>query len=397
MADDRLPPAVRTLIGAGVKLARSTMSGRVAFAHAHAVVDPAAVPAPIRARVTSELDEAAAAVEPLSAKAVAKALKDAWGRDHGKVVDGLDPAQPLAVTPGAQTHRARLDGEEVVVKVLRPGLRESIRSDLGLLETLAAPARAAFPAVDTGAVIREVRERILDELDLEHEASTQRTVSRALRSNATISVPAPVTELCEEGVLVTAYVPGPTLAGGMPADADAGAITAAVLRAAIGLPRTAGIVHADLEPANVIVTGKDTVALVDLGASRRVDTARLDLGLDALSALRADDSAAFATAVLALGVLPDADACAKAFALLRDVGAHLLTGAAVLDADALLALGERAEAQLDGALALAMKATLDPQDLWALRMLGTLVATLARFGVEADWIALAIDAGREGC
>lgn len=397
MADDRLPPAVRTLLGAGVKLARSTTSGRVAFAHAHAVVDPAAVPAAIRDQVTKELDAAAAAVEPLDAKAVAKALKDAWGRDHGKVVDGLDPATPLAVTPGAQTHRAQLDGEEVVVKVLRPGLRESIRSDLGLLETLAAPARAAFPAVDTGAVIREVRERILDELDLEHEAATQRTVARALRRHPSITVPAPVTELCEEGVLVTAYVAGPTLAAGMPANADAAAITAAVLRAAIGLPRTAGVVHADPEPGNIVVTGKDTIALVDLGASRQADTARLDLGLDALTALRSGDEAAFTAAVLALGVLPDAAACAAALSLLRELGAGLLTGPAVLDAAALLALGERAEARLGDGLSLAMKATLDPQDLWTLRMLGTLVATLARFGVEADWVALAIAAGREGC
>jgi predicted unusual protein kinase regulating ubiquinone biosynthesis (AarF/ABC1/UbiB family) len=397
MADDRLPPAVRTLIGAGVKLARSTTSGRVAFAHAYAVVDPAAVPEPLRAPITKELDGAAAAVAPLDAKAVAKALKDAWGREHGKVVDGLDPAAPLAVTPGAQTHRATLDGEDVVVKLLRPGLRESIRSDLGLLETLTAPAGAAFPAVDAGAVIREVRERVLDELDLEHESSTQRTVARALRRHATITVPAPVTELSEEGVMVSAHVAGPTLAGGVPAGTDPGAIARTVLRAALGLPRTTGIVHADLEPANIILTGPESIALVDFGASRRVDAARLDQGLEALAALRAGDEAAFTGAVLALGVLPDAESCAAALALLRAVGGELLTGPATLDAAALLALADRADAHTREAFALAMKATLDPQDLWPLRMLGTLVATLARLGATEDWIALALEAGREGC
>lgn len=384
-------------MSAGVRLARSTTSGRVAFAQAHAIIDPAAVPERLRGPLLAELEGAAAAVVPLGANAVGRALKDAWGRDHGKVVDGLDPGAPLAVTAGAQVHHAHFEDEPVAVKVLRPGVRDSIRSDLGLLETLTGPAGAAFPAVDAGAVIREVRERILDELDLEHEAATQRTAARALRRHPDITVPNPITELSHENVLVSAYVAGPTLADGLPAGADAAAVARTLLRAAVGLPRTAGILHADIEPGNVIVTGPASIALVDFGASRRVDTARLDLGLAALSALRGADEDAFIVAVIALGVLPDADSGAAAFGLLRTVAGELLTGPARLDADALLALAERAEEQLSVALALATQATLDPQDLWALRMLGTLVATLARLEVSEDWIALAIAAGHEGC
>ncbi|MCW2998077.1 MAG: hypothetical protein JWN65_1626 [Solirubrobacterales bacterium] len=397
MADDQLPPAVRSLAGAGAKLARSTTSGRIAFARAHAVVDPAAVPRRVRAGVTRELDAAVATVEPIDAKAVGRLLKDAWGQDAGKVVEDLDLDAPLAVTPGAQVHRARIDGSLVAVKVLRPGISESIRSDLGLLETLTGPAGAAFPAVDAGAVIREVRERVLDELDLEHESATQRTAARALRRHATISVPSPITDLCHERVLVTAFVEGPTLADGVPAGEDAGAIARTLLRAAMGLPRTAGLVHADIEPANVILTGSGGIALVDFGATRRVDPVRLDQGLAALAALREGDEATFAKVVTAMGILPDAASAGDAMRLLRAVGGELLTGPARLDADALLGLADRADAHVREAFALAMQATLDPQDLWPLRMLGTLVSTLARLGVTEDWIALALAAGREGC
>ncbi|MCW3039552.1 MAG: hypothetical protein JWM31_1457 [Solirubrobacterales bacterium] len=397
MADDRLPPAVRTLIGAGVKLAKSTTSGRVAFAQAHAVVDPAAVPARLRESLMAELDAAAEAVKPVDGKTIGKVLKDAWGKDAAKVVDDLDLGAPLAVTPGAQVHRASVDGAPVAVKVLRPGVRDAIRSDLGLLETLTAPAGAAFPAVDAGAVIREVRERILDELDLEHEAATQRTVARALRRHPSITVPNPDTELSHENVLVSAFVEGPTLAdANLSGDAAAG-VARTLLRAAMGLPRTTGVLHADIAPQNVIVTGQDSIALVDFGASRRVDVPRLDLGLATLSALRDGDEDAFVTAIVALGVFPDADGGAAAFALARAVAGDLLTGPARLDADALLALNARAEDHLGDALRLSRIATLDPQDLWALRMLGTLVATLARLGVTEDWIALALEAGREGC
>lgn len=397
MPSDAVPAAVRTLAAAAAKLARGTTSGRVALAHLRTVVDPAALPARVRARITDELDAARVTVEPVDAKAAAKVLKDAWGQDPHRVVDGLDLDVPLAVTPGAQVHRATLDGDPVVVKLLRPGISESIRSDLGLLETLVGPAGAAFPRLDAGAALREVRERVLDELDLEHEASVLRTASRALRRHPQLSAPTPVTDLCHERVLVAARVDGPTLADGVPAGEDAAAVARAVLRAAIGLPRTAGLVHADVSPGNLVLSGGGTVALVDFGASARVDGARMDLALSALQALRDDDPSAFSQAVLALGVLPDADSAAQALALLRAVGGELLTGAARLDADALIALAGRIDAHANEVFALAVKLTVDPQDLWPLRMLVTLVATLARLGVTEDWIALTLQAGREGC
>jgi len=397
MADDQLPPAVRSLTGAATQLVRSTTSGRIGLAHAHALVDPAAVPARLRGPITEELEAAAAKVAPIDAKTVTAILKDAWGQDPRKVVDDLDLEAPLVVGPGAQVHRATLDGAPVAVKVLRPGVSESIRSDLGLLDTLKVPAGAAFPAVDVGALIREGRERVLDELDLEHEAATQRTAARALRRHAVIAVPLPVSELCHERVLVTAFVEGPTLAGTLPAGEDAAAIARTLLRAAMGLPRTAGLVHADIAPGNVIVTGPGSIALVDFGATCRVERVRLDLGLDALTALREDDEDGFVTAVLGLGVFDDPKLAGQALRLLRVVGGELLTGPARLDADALLALAERAEAHTRAFFALARQAALDPRDLWPLRMLATLVSTLARLGTTEDWIALAVAAGREGC
>lgn len=81
------------------------------------------------------------------------------------------------------------------MKVLRPGIADQVRQDLNLLETLIRPLGAAFPSLAPGVLLREVRERVLDELDLEHEASTQQ-----------LHVPAPVSALCHERVLVSAWV-----------------------------------------------------------------------------------------------------------------------------------------------------------------------------------------------
>ncbi len=76
------------------------------------------------------------------------------------------------VTAATQTHLGSREGSDVAVTVLRPGLAGIVRSDLSLVDQLVGPARAAFPAVDVQAVVREARERTLDDLDLEHVAGS---------------------------------------------------------------------------------------------------------------------------------------------------------------------------------------------------------------------------------
>lgn len=393
MADDR---AIRALIAAGLKIARSTPSGRLAFAQAHSLVDPDGLPPALREPIMAELEPAAAAIERLDAGEVAKLLKKAWDSDPGKLLDDLDLDSPVAVTAGAQVHRGVHDGLAVAVKVLRPGLAESVRSDLVLLDTLAAPARVAFPAIDAARLTREVRERVLDELDLEHGAHAQRTAARALRRDPELHVPPVISELTQDDVIVSAFVDGPTLAGGVPSGADPGAVARLLVRFFVGAPRAIGMVHADADPANVIITPAG-IAIVDFGASSMVAADLVDAALDAIQALRDVDVDAFAIAVVErLGVLPDAESATEALSVLRAVGGDLLSGPALLDAAALVALAARAEARLDALLALATRVRLAPEHLWPLRMLGTLVATLGRLGVTEDWIALGLAAGRTG-
>ena len=74
-----------------------------------------------------------------------------------------------------------LGGAGVAVKLRRPGLAAAVRSDLALLDAHATPLARVFGAADPGALLREARERVLDELDLEHAGTTQRRFARAAR------------------------------------------------------------------------------------------------------------------------------------------------------------------------------------------------------------------------
>jgi hypothetical protein len=392
MADPRAGDALRALGRTALRIGRGTTSARLALAHLHAVVDPAALPADVRDRVAAELAAASeAAAVPISFGDVRRVLRDAWGADPSSELDALDP-EPAAVTPGAQVHRGVLDGRPVAVKVLRPGIVEAVRSDLGLADALLRPLGAAFPRIDPAALVAEARERILDELDLEHEGSTQRSFHRALRRHRSLFVPAVHGALTHERVLVSDWVDGrPVLEA--PA-AQRAAVARALVAFHVGGARF-GTVHADPHPGNALLMGAGRVAFLDFGAARRVDRARADGAVAALDALAAGDGAALGAALAALGWLP-AEAGGEAAALAGELLGDLYGGRARLDAGALLALGERLEARGARLAALGARATVPPEDLWPLRMLGGLFALLARLGATEDWPALVRAAARDG-
>ena len=189
MSSDPRLDALRSLADTGLRLARGTTSARLALAGLRDLIDPATLPPAVRDRTVAELERASAqATQPMAFKDVEKTLKDAWGKKPDGILDELD-AEPVACTPAAQVHRGVHDGAPVAVKVLRPGLADAVRNDLNLLEALIRPIGAVFPSLAPGLLLREVRERILDEFDLEHEASTQRSFARALRRHDTCTCP----------------------------------------------------------------------------------------------------------------------------------------------------------------------------------------------------------------
>jgi hypothetical protein len=380
-----LPPALRTLAETGWALASRAPSARVALARAAGIVDPEALPSAIREPVMRELEMArAAACEPLDARTVERALKDAWGRAPGKVLDELD-AQPLAVRAAAQTHRGVVDGAPVAIRVRRPGLDRAVRSDVALLDALAAPLGVALPRADTRALLRSGREQTLDEMDFEHEASTHRRVARVMRGVEGLIVPSVHGELCAEAVFVADLLEGATLADGARPH-DAGAAARALVEGHVAAAR-AGIALLDARPGHVVVLADGGIGLLGAGLARPVDRGRVGLALDALAALRADDAEEFSRAVAAAGLLP-AGAAGAAHGLALSALGPLASGPATLNAAALRRVAVRAADHAPAIFALVPAAQPHPDDLWLARAAGQLVATLARLGATADWPAL---------
>ena len=243
------PEALRridTLIQVSVRLAKSAPSGRILLARVANAIDPAWIPRPWGDEIAADLEAATAATrDPLKPRVVERTLRDAWGLPPSNELDDFDP-DPVAVTPTSQVHRGVVDGAPVAVKVLRPGIAATVRQDLKLLQGLLVPIGEAFPGLDAGALASEFAEGVLDELDLEHEATAQRRFHRALRDHPLVMVPAPLMRLAHERVLVSEWVEGVP----MWSTPDPGAAAARLVLFVLGAARS-GMVHADPGPAAV--------------------------------------------------------------------------------------------------------------------------------------------------
>src|SRR4029077_18652759 len=115
--------------------------------------------------------------------------------------------KPIAAASLGQVHRATLrDGREVVVKVQRPGIRETILKDLDALEQIATFAEGHSETgkqFQLALMVEEFRTSILRELDYQQESRNLTTLGRNLQEFDRIVVPVPVEDYTTSRILTT--------------------------------------------------------------------------------------------------------------------------------------------------------------------------------------------------
>jgi ubiquinone biosynthesis protein len=161
--------------------------------------------------IADELAKLQDRVPPFPGAAAREAIERAIGRPVTEAFASFDE-EPLAAASIAQVHAATLtDGREVVVKILRPGMREAIARDL---EVLYALARLAIRYVPDASrlrpveVVAEYEKTIMDELDLMREAGNAAQLKRNFAGSSLLYVPEVHFELCRRDVLVMERIRG---------------------------------------------------------------------------------------------------------------------------------------------------------------------------------------------
>jgi predicted unusual protein kinase regulating ubiquinone biosynthesis (AarF/ABC1/UbiB family) len=208
-----------------------------------------------------------------------------------------------------QVYRARLhDGRPVAVKVQYPGVAAAVRADLQNLGLLMRAAKHFAPGLDTGAMAAEIRERVAEELDYDHEAQTQRAFARRWRGHPFVVIPDVVTALCRERVLVTEWVDGTRFTRLKSAPrAMRDRVGEIVFRFFFGSLYRFGQFSGDPHPGNLLLLEDGRVAFLDFGMTKTVPRATIDAELAVLRAGLDRDAAGVHAGLAGLGFFESAD------------------------------------------------------------------------------------------
>ena len=201
------------------------------------------------------------------------------GEDWRDAFERFDE-EPLAAGSLGQVHRARLvGGDEVVVKIRRPGVRDRVRADLRILERLAEIAEGELEELHRYRPARLVRSlsRVLrDELDFALEGRSTKALAAAQGPESNVVFPRVFEDFTSERVLVMEYLRGVSaaswIATGEPDDLDRQRLAECGCDTILGMVFEHGTFHADPHPGNVLFLDplpparlRDRIGLIDCG------------------------------------------------------------------------------------------------------------------------------------
>lgn len=183
---------------------------------------------------------------------------------------------PLAAASMAQVYRARLlGGEEVVVKVQRPGLRRKMTADLQLLESVAqlVEQNTALADYQPRKMVRQLARAMLEELDFTQEGSHCDAVAANFASQPHIVIPRIYWAHSSERLLVQQYLPSHTplerealIEQGL----DPSLLASRGAAAFIKMLLEDGLFHGDPHPGNLKAMDDNRVGFIDFGMVGRL-------------------------------------------------------------------------------------------------------------------------------
>jgi ubiquinone biosynthesis protein len=223
----------------------------------------------------------------------------------------IDP-EPLAAASIAQVHRARLiSGEDVVIKVRRPGIVELVESDINALMSLARLAERHIPGseiYDPVGLVREFARTIRREMDFTREGHTIEKFRDNFAKTPWMSFPRVYWEQSARGVLTMAYVDGIKVTDQERFDhqgLDRKLIARRGADAFMEMVLSHGYFHGDLHPGNVLILPDNVICLLDYGIVGRLNEDLKTFLTDTLNAIVSRDMDEMVSLLLFAGDISD--------------------------------------------------------------------------------------------
>lgn len=225
--------------------------------------------------VLAELAKLQDQVPPFPFDQVREIVEAELGAPLEELFEVFEP-EVLASASLGQVHRARLGGEEVAVKVQRPGILETIEADVALMMQLAALLERRVEGWEVHQPTRAVKEfqdTIREELDYEVEAAHQERFLRRYQGDPTVHVPRVFRDATTSRVLTMEFIDGIKVSD-LQRLREAGVNLEEVARRGFSLvirqTLLDGFFHADPHPGNLFVLPGDVVCFLDFGMVGRL-------------------------------------------------------------------------------------------------------------------------------
>jgi len=202
-------------------------------------------------------------VDPFSSQLAIKTVEQQLGKTLEQVFESFEQT-PLASASVAQVHSARLiNGDEVVVKIIRPGIKRKIIADLKLLKVLAEwfeNSSEVGKRIHPKQIVADYQISLFNELDLRIEAANTTQLKRNFENSEMLYVPKVYWQECRKRVMVQEKIHGIPI-GNLTALNDKNVDMKTLAHRGVEIFFTQvfrdSYFHADMHPGNIFVNASD--------------------------------------------------------------------------------------------------------------------------------------------
>ncbi|MBK6384944.1 MAG: AarF/ABC1/UbiB kinase family protein [Chitinophagaceae bacterium] len=258
-------------------------------------------------QLRDELKKLQASARPFDNDTAIRIIEEELGDPIKKVFAQLDTKKPLASASIGQVYKGVLHtGEEVVVKVQRPAIKQKIKLDLVLMKILAQHAVKSYPELAHFNVVGFVEDfgnNMMKELDYTNEASNMKRFADMFKDDETCYIPMVASQYTSQKLLIMEYITG-MRPDNPQALKDAGFDTQVIAENGthiiLKMILKHGFFHADPHPGNIFIRGDNQIVLLDHGMAATLKPKQIQALIDFMLGFAKKDSRKLTKALLAL-------------------------------------------------------------------------------------------------